>query len=70
MSDRHIAPMRELERRFHLEGQQKLEWRCQGKMRKEVWRRKVLVYAILHGTPNPAGMYDSEDEEAYNSISK
>ena len=37
--------MRELERR--LEGEQKLEWRCQGNMRKEVWRRKVLFYAIL-----------------------
>ncbi len=47
--------MRELERRFHLEGEQKLEWRCQGNMRKEVWRRKVLVYAILRLTPNPAG---------------
>ncbi len=55
MLDRRIAPMRELERRFHLEGEQKLEWRCQGLMRKEVWRRKVLVYAILRLTPNPAG---------------
>ena len=55
MLHRRIAPMRELERRFHLEGEQKLEWRCQGNMRKEVWRRKVLVYAILRFTPNPAG---------------
>ena len=53
--DRRIAPKRELERRFYLEGEQKLEWRCQGNMRKEVWRRKVLVYAILRLTPNPAG---------------
>jgi len=43
--------MRELERRFHLEGEQKLEWRCQGNMRKDVWRRKVLVYAILRLHP-------------------
>lgn len=55
MLDRRIAPRRQLERRFHLEGEQKLEWRCQGFMRKEVWRRKVLVYAILRLTPNPAG---------------
>lgn len=55
MLNRRIAPMRELEPRFHLEGEQKLEWRCQGNMRKEVWRRKMLVYAILRLTPNPAG---------------
>ena len=55
MLDRRIAPVRELERCFHLEGEQKLEWRCQGNMSKEVWRRKVLGYAILRLTPNPAG---------------
>ncbi|KAL0018410.1 hypothetical protein WJX79_006129 [Trebouxia sp. C0005] len=70
MLNRRIAPMRELEPRFHLEGEQKLEWRCQGNMRKEVWRRKMLVYAILRLTPNPAGTYDEEHEEVHNAISK
>ena len=46
-----IASLRELER---LKRQEGLEWRCSGKIRKQVMERKVLIYAILTRLPTPA----------------
>ena len=46
-----IAPLCELER---LKRQEGLEWRCSGKIRKQVMERKVLNYAVLKRIPDPA----------------
>ena len=46
-----IASLRELER---LKRQEGLEWRCSGKIRKQVMERKVLIYAVLRRLPEPA----------------
>lgn len=52
MTTGRIACLRELERLKRHEG---LEWRCSGKIRKQVMERKVLIYAVLRRLPDPAG---------------
>lgn len=40
-----------------LKRQEGLEWRCPGKIWKQVMERKVLVYAVLRRIPDPASEF-------------
>ena len=46
-----LASLWELER---LKRQEGLEWRCSGKIHKQVMERKILIYAVLRQLPEPA----------------
>lgn len=63
MTTGRIACLRELER---LKRQEGLEWRCSGKIRKQVMERKVLIYAVLRRLPDPAG--ESRDHAASSTL--
>ncbi|KAL3162657.1 hypothetical protein ABBQ38_008702 [Trebouxia sp. C0009 RCD-2024] len=67
MTTGRIACLRELERLKRHEG---LEWRCSGKIRKQVMERKVLIYAVLRRLPDPAGEYGSQDKAVHDAIAE